>query len=111
MVRNVYLQVYEWSKVKRRTAIFHGMQCSGRQLLAFCDCEGLVHFSPVDDVPPRGEVIGAAVLVLQIVGVLPNVVAEDGVEAQAQRRGLIGRGDDLELASRGQRRAPTGAER
>jgi hypothetical protein len=43
--------------------------------------ETLVDFVPVDDVPPGGEVVGAAVVVLEVVGVLPNVVADDGVEA------------------------------
>ena len=43
--------------------------------------EALVDFVPVDGVPPGGEVVGALVLVLEVVGVLPDVVAEDGVEA------------------------------
>ena len=38
---------------------------------------------PVDDVPPRVDVVGAAVLVLQVVGVLPHV--------DAQQRSLAGR--------------------
>ena len=49
--------------------------------LPFGDSEALVDFGPVDYVPPGGEVFGAAVLVFQIVSVLPDVVAEDGVEA------------------------------
>ena len=32
---------------------------------------------PVDDVPPRGEVVRAAVLVVEVVGVLPDVDAEE----------------------------------
>src|SRR3954468_11626530 len=31
---------------------------------------------PVDDVPPRLEVVGTLVLVLEVVGVLPDVVAQ-----------------------------------
>src|ERR1039457_1615428 len=80
------------------------------RLLAFCDAEALVYLSPVDYVPPRGEVIGAAVLVLEVVGVLPNVVAEDGVETLAQRRVLIRGGDDLELAALAHEPSPAGAE-
>jgi len=43
--------------------------------------EALVDFVPVDDVPPGVEVVRAAVVVLEVIGVLPDVVAEDGVEA------------------------------
>ena len=56
---------------------------------------------PVDDVPPRGEVVGAAVLVLEVVGVLPDVDAEErhvvpsisglswfGVEYDRERRAV-----------------------
>ena len=39
--------------------------------------EALVDFRPVDHVPPLFQVVGAAVLVLQVVGVLPDVVAHD----------------------------------
>jgi len=34
---------------------------------------------PVDHIPPGLEVVGAAVLVVEIVGVLPDIVAEDGL--------------------------------
>src|SRR5689334_8428490 len=42
--------------------------------------EGLIilrHLSPIDDVPKRLEIIGAAILVLEVVGVFPNVAAEE----------------------------------
>src|SRR5438552_16632111 len=39
-------------------------------------CESLVDLRPVDDVPPRVDVVGTAVLVLRIVRVLPDVDAE-----------------------------------
>src|ERR1039457_5431087 len=39
----------------------------------------LGHFSPVDHAPDRLEIIGASVLVLQVVGVLPNVHAKNGL--------------------------------
>ena len=35
-------------------------------------------FGPVDDVEEGRNVVGATVLVLQVVGVLPNVEAENG---------------------------------
>src|SRR5215831_11673307 len=37
----------------------------------------LVDLVPIDDVPPGREIFGTTVVVLQVVGVLPNVVAED----------------------------------
>src|SRR4029453_13078152 len=38
----------------------------------------LSHLVPVDHVPPRAHVIRAAVLVLEVVGVLPDVAPEHG---------------------------------
>src|SRR5215831_12026223 len=80
-----------------------------RSLLS-CFFEALVDFGPVDDVPPGGEVVGAAVLVLEVVGVLPDVISEDRVEALAERRVLVGRRDDLQLATLDHKPAPSGAE-
>ena len=45
----------------------------------------------VDYIPPGCEVVGAAVLVLEIVGVLPDVIEDDGIEALSEGRA----GDDL----------------
>ena len=39
--------------------------------------EVFLHGGPVDCIPPSLEVIGAAVLVVQVVGVLPDIAAED----------------------------------
>ena len=36
---------------------------------------------PIDDLPKGGEMGGAAVLVVEIVGVLPDVEGEQGFEA------------------------------
>src|SRR5689334_5219791 len=58
------------------------------------------HFLPVHRVPPRLEVIRAAVLVLEIVGMLPHVVAEDrGRLAVHERIVLIRRARDRELTT------------
>lgn len=61
--------------------------------------ESLGNSSPVDDIPNSAKVLGLAVLVLQIVGVLPGVdsqqrlqVAGDGV--------LVGTGDEAEVSGR-----------
>src|ERR1035438_7753349 len=77
---------------------------------AFGYGEAAVDFVPVDNVPPGGEIVGAAVLVLQIVGVLPDVVEQDGIVALGEGRVLVGRGDDLELAAGEAQPAPAGAE-
>ncbi len=45
---------------------------------------------PVDDVPPRVDVVRAPVLVLQVVGVLPHVDAEQRRLAVAERVVLVG---------------------
>src|SRR5262245_17089221 len=39
--------------------------------------EAAGHLVPVDGVPPGGDVVGAAVLIVEVVGVLPDVEAED----------------------------------
>ena len=72
--------------------------------------EALVDLLPVDGVPPGGEVVRATVVVLEVVGVLPDVVAEDGVEALQMRVVLVGSGDDLQLAALPDEPAPAGAE-
>src|SRR6266516_4960643 len=69
------------------------------------------NFVPVDDIPPRGEIVGAAVLVLKVVGVFPDVVAHDRVETVHQRTILIGgRGDREPAALDKHNPDPTGAE-
>src|SRR5580704_2418950 len=39
--------------------------------------EALGDLAPVDDVPPRVDVVRASVLILQVVGVLPHVDAQE----------------------------------
>src|ERR1043166_5840232 len=51
--------------------------------------EGFVHLTPVHDVPPRPDVIGTTILVLQVVRVLPHVEAEKRRLAVHQRIVLI----------------------
>jgi hypothetical protein len=60
--------------------------------------KALVDFVPVEDVPPGREIFGATVVVFQVLGVLPDVVAEDGIEALRDGVVLIGGADDLNFA-------------
>src|SRR5689334_14944329 len=39
--------------------------------------EPFVHLGPVDDVPPCADVVGTAILIFQVVRVLPDIDAED----------------------------------
>jgi hypothetical protein len=61
--------------------------------------EALGDGAPVDDVPDGAEVLGLAVLVLQVVGVLPGVDAQQGLEV-ARDGVLVRAGDEAERARR-----------
>src|SRR4029077_9572991 len=50
------------------------------------------HLGPVDHVPPRLEVGGPLVLVLEVVRVLPDVYSQNREVALHDRRVLVGRG-------------------
>ena len=63
----------------------------------FLFLESLGNSAPVDDVPDGAKVLGLAVLVLQVVGVLPGVNAHQGLEVAGDGV-LIGTGDDAESA-------------
>ena len=72
--------------------------------------EALFDFLPVHHVPPGGHVFRPAILILQVVGVLPDIEAHHGILAFHQRAVLIGGGSDLELAAVVQQPCPAGAE-
>ena len=72
--------------------------------------EALVDLVPVNRSPPGGEIVRPLVLVLEVVGMLPDVVGQDGVEALRQGRILVGSGDDFELAAGQHKPAPAGTE-
>src|SRR5687768_3085019 len=57
------------------------------------------HLFPVHHVPPRFDVVGAPVLVLEVVGVLPYVEAEDRGPTLGDRAVLVGGVLDPELAA------------
>src|ERR1017187_635825 len=65
---------------------------------------------PVDYVPPGRQVVRTAVLILQIVGVLPHVAAEHGVLAFHDRTVLVRGRSDLDTGRRLQQPSPAGTE-
>src|SRR6202167_3500593 len=65
---------------------------------------------PVHDVPPRVEVVGAAGLVLEVVGVLPDVDAEQRDLAGGDRVVLVGAADHGEAVAVEHEPGPAGAE-
>ena len=86
---------------------------------AFCFANGLETFGdfcPVDDVPERLEIIGALVLIFQVIRVFPDIHAQDDFAFGAgnglahERIILVGGGDDFELAAVGHEPRPATAE-
>lgn len=72
------------------------LPCASTARLLF---KSLGHGAPVDDLPDGAKVLGLAVLVLQVVGVLPGVDAEQGLEVAGDGV-LVGAGDEAEGARR-----------
>src|SRR5215207_1296382 len=70
----------------------------------------LGHLPPIDGVPPRVEIVGSAVLVLQVVGVLPDVHADQRRLAVGDRVVLVGRRDDRQARAVVYEPGPAGAE-
>src|SRR5947209_18525216 len=71
----------------------------------------LADLRPVDHVPPRRDVLGPAVLVLEVVGMFPDVEAEDRRAPLHQRAVLVGGGFDTQRAAAVQREpGPAAAE-
>ena len=72
--------------------------------------KSLLDLRPVHHIPPRGKVLIPPVLILQVVGVLPDVDAHDGEFALHNRTVLIGGGVDFQLAAVGNQPCPSGAK-
>src|SRR5438132_13837544 len=98
---------------QKAKSLRYGLSSSQRRL-QFAGLERLitmVDFFPVHYVPPSCEIFWPPIVVLQIIGVLPNVVAEDREEALGDWVVLIRRADDLNIAARFARQPnPTTAE-
>src|SRR5437868_9263423 len=63
------------------------------------DLESLVDLFPVHDVPPGLEIFGAAIVVFEVIGMFPDVVAKNGEQALGDRIVLVRRGSNLHLAA------------
>src|SRR5579872_94802 len=73
--------------------------------------ESLADRFPIDDVPPRVQIVGPFVLVFQIIGVFPDVVAHDRFESVRHGVVLVGSTRHRELAiARADEPDPTAAE-
>src|SRR4051812_5951776 len=70
---------------------------SNAERAGFCGGVALGDLAPVHHVPPRLEIIGTAVLVRQVIGMLPDVVAEQRAPAVHDRSVLVRPRLDREL--------------
>src|SRR5882724_1603201 len=59
--------------------------------------ELLIRFVPIHQIPPSGDVFRAAILILEIVSVFPDVQTQDGFLAVHERAVLIRGGQNLEF--------------
>ena len=57
----------------------------GSQNLFFRGVEKLGGFVPIDDVPPGLDVVATEVLILQIVGMLPNIQAQNSLAVSREQ--------------------------
>ena len=55
---------------------------------------------PVDHIPPGVQILGAAILVFKVVGMLPDIVAHHRILTIHERAVLVGGRDNLELSTR-----------
>jgi len=62
--------------------------------------EAVIDLIPVHNIPPSREILRAAILIFQIVRMLPDIIAHDREQTLGNRIVLIGRADDLEFAIR-----------
>src|SRR5437762_7922654 len=60
--------------------------------VAFCD------YIPVNDIPPSSEIIRTTVLIFEIVGMFPHIIAQNREVAIRKRIILIGSASDGEIA-------------
>ena len=56
------------------------------------------NFVPVDDIPERTDVVGASILVIQVIGMFPDIETKNGRQSLRERVILIGRRTDMQSA-------------
>src|SRR4051812_32904023 len=103
---------------RTRSSCFSVVTRKGSTRLAYAESavslagglEPLRHLGPVDDVPPRVDVVRALVLVLEVVGVLPDVDAQQRHQAVAQGRVLVRGARDLHARAVVHEPGPAAAE-
>src|SRR5437879_11856962 len=87
------------TKGGRKAALFRvARSCSRAERAGLRRSITLGDLGPVHRIPPRLEIIRAAVLVVKIISVLPDVVAHQGALAVHHRVVLVRAGLDRELA-------------
>src|SRR5205807_2153902 len=72
--------------------------------------EPLFRLVPADDVPPGGDIVWPAVLILEVIGVLPYIQADDRIFAFHDRAVLVGGGGDGDFVAILHQPRPAGAE-
>src|ERR1700730_16465805 len=90
-VKRTFREPYSPSRICESTPLDGERSCFGGGI-AFGD------LVPVHHVPPCLEIIGTPILIHQIVGVFPYVVAHQRALAVHERRVLVGLADERELA-------------
>src|SRR6266566_2068755 len=65
---------------------------------------------PVDNIPPGIEVLRTAVLIFEVIGMLPHVVTQDRIETVRQGVILVGGGNDSEAIATQNKPGPAGAK-
>src|SRR5450759_1193701 len=80
-----------------------------------CSCQlgrrkSVLHLFPIHDIPPRADVVGSLVLVLEVVRVFPDIETHDRFLAFHERIVLVRRAGDRELSAGVEQPRPARAE-
>src|SRR5436190_11023230 len=77
---------------------------------SLCGCQPTCNLGPVDDVVECADVVWAAILVIQVIGVLPHVETQDGGPPLGNRAILVGSAFDDQFALVDRQPGPATAE-
>src|SRR4051794_2293440 len=69
------------------------------ELVTACAGITLGNLVPVDDIPPSVEIIRATILILEIVGMLPHIIAQNRNIVLYQGTVLVSGGNDFKFAT------------